>query len=606
MTTDFLERHPLWLEHHGASDLPFPDTVQLELTAACDLRCVMCPLPHENRHGTGRETIEPADLERLRQPLAAASGVELTGFGEMLCHPRLLACLRWLRARKLAVHATTNGSRLTREIVDALTAEHLLDVLCVSVDAATAPTYERIRRGGNFAVLLANLDYLAKRRTPANPRFWLSFAALRDNLDELPRFIRLAADLGAERVIVQHVFTGPHCAGAGLSLTDDLVIARLEEARQTAATQRIELDLRNPPRQGGDGYRPGLIKDCAFPWRHTFLKANGRAAACAMVWEDLDFADWRDTDFATIWRGDAYRRFRLAMAAGDPPLPCRRCRYFGWREPLPLKECGPSLTMDPRESGLLGWGWHPAEADAAGRSFRWSRGRGAFFLRPGNGVILEIDAITHPQAPHFTGAIKVGDRTFPFDRHDFWGRPLRLPLGPPDSDLVRIEWELTDTWNPLDLGIAGPRRLGLLVYGARATVEPSTLRSIANVASSSGQLCQGWLDLETSAGRPARWIRERADLLLAPAAGRLFVDALTPAGLSPRRLAVVLDGDALGAQPVPGDGRWHRLTYPVAKNITGEAAIVVLTVEGASPADGDDLPHPRRFGVQVAEIGLAD
>jgi len=205
VSRSYLEQHPLWLALQTDAALPSPDIIQLELAAACDLSCVMCPLPHETRRGTGAERFDVADLERERAFFAAASGVELTGFGEILCHPQLLDCLRWFRKLGLSVQATTNGQRLTPDLIEAIVSEDLIDVLCISVDAATKSTYERIRARGDFARLQRNLDQLAAKRTDSPSRLYLSFAAMEPNIRELPDFVRWAGALGADRVIVQHI-----------------------------------------------------------------------------------------------------------------------------------------------------------------------------------------------------------------------------------------------------------------------------------------------------------------------------------------------------------------------------------------------------------------
>lgn len=605
MSAAILEEHPLWLAHHTDRTLPTPAIVQLELTAACDLACVMCPLPHETRHGTGSERFEVADLESERALFAAAGGVELTGFGEILCHPHLLACLRWFRRQGLGIAATTNGNRFTDDLLRAIVEENLLDVLCISIDAATADTYARIRRQGDFARLRRNVDALAQRRGPGAPRIRFSFAAMEPNIRELPAFVRWAAQAGAERVIVQHIYEAPHTRGWGLQHHRDLAQAVLDEAGAQADELGLILDGRNLAQQGATGHRPGLIKDCPFPWGHTFLKANRRVAACAMVWEDLDLGDLGD-GFAAVWRGDAYTDFRRMMAGAAPPTPCVRCQYFGWREPTSLADLPGAIDMEPTRRGRLGWSWHAPERDEHGRAFRWSLARSSLFLRPQGRTMLQLDALVDARAPFLQGELRLGERSVAFDSHDLWGEPLRLPIGHLPDEPVRVEIVLEKSWNPgRDADIAGLRKLGLLVYGIAFVGGAEALLPLVIATDPTGQLGRGWLRPEIVADHPARWMRERADLLLCGDGRTVLVQALAPAGSGPRTLIVSCEDVALGEQTIPDDGRRHDYRFPLTSPTTTPARIT-LSVPNATPSPGDTSPHPRLFGALITQVGWTD
>jgi len=596
-----LENHPAWLAHRTDCRLPFPDVIQLELTATCDLQCVMCPLPRTPRYGTGRERYEPMDLAGLREVFTTASTVELTGFGEILTHPHLLDCLRALRTFNTAIQATTNGNRLDPALIDALLGEELLDTLTISIDAATAETYQTIRRGGDFPRLLRNLRHLAARRNPRRLACRLSFVAMKHNLAELPAFIALAAKLGIEGVIVQHVYAAP-TTGEPASAPDDPQTNHLfREAAETAARTGVELSGRNFAGQGLAGYRPGFIKDCPFPWEHVFLKANRRVAACAMVWEDLDFGSLHDDSFATIWRGEAYRRFRERMAGPQPPEPCRRCQYFSWREATPLAQLSAKVDMAPADAGRLGRGWHAIERDDRGRFFRWSRGQAAVFLKPQGRPMLEIDALVHPAAPFLRGEIRVNEKTIAVDSHDFWGQPLRLPIGLLSEKVAKVELSMENPWNPRDVGIPGRRRLGLLVYQIRFTGDADRFLPVVDMTDPHGQLGRGWLPPEEIDGVPMCWTRERADLSLA-GGGCLKIACCVPTGLKPRELTAEIDGHLVGVSTIPADGQVHSPTFSAAV----EAGLhhITLRIDGASARPGDKTVPPRLFGLLISLVGF--
>lgn len=94
-----------------------------------------------------------------------------------------------------------------------------LSWLHVSLDGATAGTYEGIRDGAAFHTTLANLTGLvdAKRAVRARlPWIRVVFVALRDNVGELPALVQLLARAGVDELHVQnlsHTFADTDPAG---------------------------------------------------------------------------------------------------------------------------------------------------------------------------------------------------------------------------------------------------------------------------------------------------------------------------------------------------------------------------------------------------------
>jgi len=72
----------------------------------------------------------------------------------------------------------------------------------ISIDAATADTYQKIR-GGDFFKLIANVEALVQARRAARRndfRILLNMTLMRANIEELPGFVRLAKHVGADGI----------------------------------------------------------------------------------------------------------------------------------------------------------------------------------------------------------------------------------------------------------------------------------------------------------------------------------------------------------------------------------------------------------------------
>lgn len=179
-------------------------TVLFDVANQCNLRCLFCHFSYESVHRRPSLFMPPELFERLAAELLPnAHTAYLSASSESLTHPRFLEILAI--AGRHAVPTTrllTNGQLLRPAVIDGLI-EHGLGELHVSIDGATAPTYERIRRGGSFPRLLDNLRALDARKRSLRsrtPLLQFNVTLMRSNLDELEGFVDLAVELGARRI----------------------------------------------------------------------------------------------------------------------------------------------------------------------------------------------------------------------------------------------------------------------------------------------------------------------------------------------------------------------------------------------------------------------
>lgn len=80
-------------------------------------------------------------------------------------------------------------------------------LVTVSIDGATAATYETIRRGAKFEACLRGIRVLVDAgRKYGRPRVNLSIVAMASNIAELPAMVELCAELGAYGVHVEPLY----------------------------------------------------------------------------------------------------------------------------------------------------------------------------------------------------------------------------------------------------------------------------------------------------------------------------------------------------------------------------------------------------------------
>jgi MoaA/NifB/PqqE/SkfB family radical SAM enzyme len=75
-----------------------------------------------------------------------------------------------------------------------------LDVLNISIDGASQKTYEHLRRGGSFAKVIENLEFVASIKSKYNFKFRIHFVVQAENYKEMPDIIELAEKYSADNV----------------------------------------------------------------------------------------------------------------------------------------------------------------------------------------------------------------------------------------------------------------------------------------------------------------------------------------------------------------------------------------------------------------------
>ncbi|HEX6873224.1 MAG TPA: radical SAM protein, partial [Micromonosporaceae bacterium] len=330
-----------------------PSHLQIEVTSACNLRCAMCLVRYRPPVNKVDGAFDAGLLTRLLAELPGLRRLTLQGLGEPLLHPGLIEMVRQAHERGIQVGFNSNATLLTPARSRALVAAGL-DWLHVSVDGATAATFDRIREGAQLPTVLANLRGLVAAKREANrdtPWIRVVFVAMRRNVTELPDLVGLLADIGVSELRVQnlsHDFTDTDPAGAYQEIRryaeeeslwhgDPAAMAAFDAARTAAAAAGLSLRLPEPiaapVRLGADALdasaepgRPG----CTWPWEAAYITSRGVVQPCCMVMGDdrVALGDLREQSFAEVWASQAYLLFRSQLKSGPAPPVCRGCALY--------------------------------------------------------------------------------------------------------------------------------------------------------------------------------------------------------------------------------------------------------------------------------------
>ena len=323
---------------------PLPRELQVEVTGSCNLSCQMCLVAYRDRLGRSA-SMSLATFITLLDDLPDLERITLQGLGEPLLAPELTAMITEAVGRGISVGFNTNATRLTpdwsRRLIQAG-----LSWLHVSIDGSTPATFSAIRVGAQLDVVVANLRALVAARSDAGvaePRIQLNTVVMRRNIAELEDLVRLAADIGVDRMWVQglsHDFADVADDEGFLAIRrwtdrqrlpsgDDRLGRRLDRARLLAA--ELGLDLRLPPLdQDQDGGRRDDEPGCDWPWRSAYVAYDGAVQPCCMLMgrDRGRLGSVAEQPLSQLWSSPGYRQLRADLLGPDAPSICRGCSAY--------------------------------------------------------------------------------------------------------------------------------------------------------------------------------------------------------------------------------------------------------------------------------------
>jgi radical SAM protein with 4Fe4S-binding SPASM domain len=219
-------------------------------------------------------------------------------------------------------------------VLDEEKADRLLDLdidhLAISLDGATAETYEKIRVGADFETVISNVDRFCTLRDQRGASVATQLSPVlfvEENLEELPRFVELAAEIGVDRVGFNDLIPSPEMQGVSttnLDTASDDQLGRVDEVFED--TRRRAEDL-------GVGVKLPTEQDesaCMEPWHMLTVTSTGKVRPCCTgPWNNF-VGDIIEQGLEDVWRSDAFVHWRSKMLSDDPQQACVDCQKPIW------------------------------------------------------------------------------------------------------------------------------------------------------------------------------------------------------------------------------------------------------------------------------------
>ena len=303
-----------------------PKEIVFQMTNSCGLNCIFCA-EQEVKTGYDFDNFYQGLEGKVARYICQAERISFRSCGGMFQTRELERMLHW-RINCLEVSFPeiekdyyTNGLDLTPEVCDfivhpggILSIRYIVkNTINIFLCASNSRLYKTLTGSDSFYKVLDQLQYLVKLRKESNDirvylKINLIFVVTTLNIENLPDFVKLASNLGVDKVICCYVYiyksTQDYLSCFFKQEQTNRVLNRAEEL---AEKLNIEIDI--PPKFGQREYlKLGL---CRKAWSQIKIDAKGNVLTCDHFGKTIGSL-W-ENDFIDIWNGDYYQDLRHSL-----------------------------------------------------------------------------------------------------------------------------------------------------------------------------------------------------------------------------------------------------------------------------------------------------
>jgi len=322
--------------------LPGPWRITFDTNPSlCNLHCIMCDT-HSIYNKKGIERREVMPIELVEKVIGSAhehlEEVIPSTMGEPLLYPHFREFLNILEKYGIRMNLTTNGTFpiLGVEKWGELILPLASDVK-ISINGASREIAESIMVGIDFEKQLSDIKKFIGIRDRIrssgdnHPTVTFQVTYMEKNLEELPKILELAIDLGVDRLKGHHLWiTWPELENESLrknkesierwnSMVDTLYDIKKERGSDIKLDNVYQLPTEGDSQIPDEWICPFLGREAWIAWDGTF---NVCCAPDNLRRRFGHFGNVRDTDFMELWNSEKYNR--LVSNWGDNEV-CNRC-----------------------------------------------------------------------------------------------------------------------------------------------------------------------------------------------------------------------------------------------------------------------------------------
>lgn len=305
---DFAQYRRKWDQANNFELEPdFPLFLHIEPSYKCNFRCTMCVqgIPELKEKFGYSERMTTGEIIKILEEGRKYNCPSISFQGDN--EPFLIREITdWFALAKdygfLDIMVNTNGSVMNDKIAEKIIRSGLTRIR-FSLDAVTEVTYSKIRIGGKYRNIIANIElFLRKRKELISdlPKVGVNFVRMKENKHELEDFI-LFWNNKVDYLVIQDFMSpdveGDYSYGA----------------------------------EGMSGQGKSVFK-CTQPWQRLYIRGNGEVTpCCAMFSLYLKLGDIASDSLYELWNSKAAKELRRLHAEGRyaENYVCLKCSKSG-------------------------------------------------------------------------------------------------------------------------------------------------------------------------------------------------------------------------------------------------------------------------------------
>lgn len=306
---------------HSSYILGYPYFVVIESTNLCNLACPLCPTG-QGLNGRKKGMISLDNFKKIIDKLGPyLYFIRLENWGEPLLNDFIFEMIEYANRKKISTSLNTNLS-----FIDKQKAERL--ILCglnhikISLDGASAETYLKYRRQGDFKRVIENIKLLVNMRgslKKAKPYIEIQFIVMQHNEHEIEAIKELSQSLGVDGLFIERLRPDMR---QELFNTDAYSIEKFKDWLPRDSKYSL-FDYSSKTRKDRQ-------RICNYLWTSAVINWDGSIVPCCSVYEQqYDFGNFFVEGFRQVWNGPKYQMARILIgkrkfnSADD--VVCRQC-----------------------------------------------------------------------------------------------------------------------------------------------------------------------------------------------------------------------------------------------------------------------------------------
>jgi molybdenum cofactor biosynthesis enzyme MoaA len=179
-------------------------TISINIDESCNLKCPSCRpdgIMITSGSDFDRKLAQAQHIRKLLEAFDQPSVIVMSGNGDPLASAIMRPLIKEFQPRtNQSIRLFTNGLLLEKQLDQSPILNNVRQCF-ISIDAGSEAVYERVRLGGRFSQLIANLDWLKQTVAVTGAEVLLKFVLQQDNYHDMQNFCKLCVDYGFSGVI---------------------------------------------------------------------------------------------------------------------------------------------------------------------------------------------------------------------------------------------------------------------------------------------------------------------------------------------------------------------------------------------------------------------